>query len=627
MKKTILLFVFVFILAAISCGKGGNPLQPAPDLTNGQAVEVRTSAHSLWGLWDVAIDSKTQTVDIAPIRDAAFHLNVVKYMQPPLPVGLGIDLGDLDLEHGIFEMVVSLTHPFDDPSLTGFDVKGIFLGKGSETSDWDHSIRYSGLDEARLLNPDGWTRWWNMKEFTEPGMFGYTQGILGTKGFITNNTMNPFKFFSDDLEAEDEFFVDPIGRNSFTPDKKTNSRFYRIQFQLVGGSPVIQFQYAVDACWASPTGDPTDLSNFPPQANQAEAYQISVADNGSNAFYDVPSDETGGNLKFSIGLNYHNSWSNPSAVMDEIGVVIESPTLFDPPIELNQSNISQVTQYGIIFSLDIPDVTPDSPDHQEILIHASNLDLTYDQGFGTPAPGKFLESFSIWEPTIIDHKPVAGIPEIQNVDIDRSVSGKITGFSIDWNDVENASEYVVYRSTDPYETAGPMSFEVAPDGTTSESYYHYDIDSGSAEANGQWMFYVTARAFAGDPSTESDPSGEVLIDITGFENFAEGQNEWRRRYNSVRNRFLYYPSIFGVDGSGGLILSPNTNFYRYSCAYCVSPEIPEIDNVTECYFEFAHKRVVDCPEDYGYSICSTPSIQNPNVINDVLHDPEGTIPD
>jgi hypothetical protein len=469
------------------------------------------------------------------------------------------------------------------------------------------------MDEARLLNADGYTRWWNPKEFTAPGLFGYTPGIMGSSGTVFQTTLNPYKVFSDELSTDQDYMVGPGGRTIFTAAEKTNSRRYLLQFPLADDNPVVVFNYAVDACWAEPE-EPGTI--FPPEANQIEPYRISLTDKGSSAYFKNLT-TLGGDLYFELGVFKHFGSENPSWALDELDkVILESSTLFEDPIILTTDDIDSSSGDGVYFDVLIPDVHPTGVDGQRILVHAQMSNLNYNQGFFTPAPDKPLSAFQIFSVDILPAPPVAPTPEGFYADIGRNADGKLNGIKLDWDDVPTAKEYVVYWSTDPYQISPPPSMSVAPDGYVTESSYSYSVTG--CELNGQWFFDVAARTCAGDEQTEGDPTSKALVDFAGWEPYGEGGNAWRRRQNPIRNKFIAaVSSNLGVDGSGSLILSLQgapPGIAGRTIAYCVTPQLPSMPDATTCYFEFAHRRQANLPSEYSYSVCTSPTIPDPLII-------------
>jgi hypothetical protein len=607
----------------LSCGTADS-LSPAPPISTSSAAAQSSNSHMLWGYWQVAIDTRTGGIQIVPFRAGLFHANVVQFLQSPYPLGVSVKINEMDLSVGYMDLNVSLTHPFTIEKFAGFDVKGIFISHGSAKSQVDSSLKYADIDESRLLNADGWTRWWNQPEFTSEGLFGYTEGRLGTPSQFFQTTLNPFKYFADELGPEDDFVVNPATRGVFRSGEK-NSRKYILTFEMSGPQPLIVFNYAVDASWESPTGDPSNLDNFPPEANMPEAFKIAVADDGSNAYYDPISGKNGGNLNLLIDIYDWAGSENPNGAMDELtSVVLESKTLFDDPIMLDETDVVLLDGDMVRLSVYVPDVHPSDVKNQEILIHAFSSEGSYNQGFGTPAPNKPLAAYFLYRAEIYDGVPTPPAPEGMTVEIDRNASGRLTGFTLDWDDSPGAVEYMVYMSDDPYENEGALDMQPTPDSPITESTWSYATTG--PDLNGQWLIYVTARGVAGEPASDSEPSSSALVDFSGFENYPQGQNEWRRRFNIIRSRFLAIPILpYGVDGSGALIVSPNSQFIGRSTAYCVSPELPDVSGASNCYFEFAHKRVVSFPDGYGYSVCSTPVIQDPENIDQYLYDPDNIL--
>jgi hypothetical protein len=124
----------------------------------------------LWGMFDVTIDPSTGAIDMAPLRGCEFTANVLRFMQPPKApknyVKYTIEPGS-DFPRGHVFVRVSLTHPFPGKdTYTGFDVRGVVIGNGSVQGLADSSISYAGANDLRILNADGYTRWFNPKEFT-----------------------------------------------------------------------------------------------------------------------------------------------------------------------------------------------------------------------------------------------------------------------------------------------------------------------------------------------------------------------------------------------------------------------------------------------------------------------------
>ncbi|HEX9744402.1 MAG TPA: hypothetical protein VGB30_03150 [bacterium] len=612
----------VLVTLSLSCGKGSSNSPYSPGLSPDKSASEYDGQRFLWGYYEMAFDPVSSQMEIVPLRETAFHANVVQFLQAPYPLGIGVAIDSTDkIGQGELDVTVSITHPFDDPYYTGFDVRGIFIGLGTSKSTYDTSLTYAAPSEARLLNADGYTRWWNPVEFPIPGLLGFTPGALGNNTTFTTK-LNPFKVFADHLGPQSEYVIPPGSRNEFTTTMKTNSRQYKLRFPLLGGIAQIKYNYAVDASWVDPVGDPTDLNSFPLDANIPEPYQITVADTGSTAFYDPGSGLFGGDLKLQIGVSRHGGEINVSWAAEELTkIVVESDNLFSPPIEIDPAGPHTSVEDHVLYDILIPDVTPVSYANQDLLIHAETNLGNYAQEFGSIAPGKPVTAYHIVEAPIIAGIPAPDPPDI-SVEVTRTSSGKLDGFIVDWEPVPDAVEYLVYTSDDPYEFNGPMVFTPTPDSPTTDTSWSFS--TVGTDLSGQWMIYVTSRGMVGNPDSDSEPSNNALVDFVSFDSAGnpEGENIWRRRYTLTRGRFLQVSgSSLGVDNTGCALVSPNNFFVDETTCYIVSPELPDISSASQCYFELAHKQATDWPSGWGYSIGSADTIINPGVEDTNLKPP------
>ncbi|HEX9745108.1 MAG TPA: PKD domain-containing protein [bacterium] len=398
------------VICMLSCSGGMSPV--AGDITNSQQERLASSNSHLWGYYRVAIDTVSGIVDIIPVRRADFAANVTVFLQPPLGNSGNLQIsipsiGDFQTT-GILDVDVTLIHPFAGlDQYTGFDVAGALIGHGDTYGSHDPGVFYAkSPDNVRLLNPDGYTRWYNPTEFTSPNLLGFVEGALGTKGQNFSGTINGYKYFCDGLQPEDDLslFLQDEGnlsnRGKFEPG--SNSRRYRIQFPMQSGSPVVEFQYAVIANWEQPdVNPPTSIpGDFPINANKAEPFHLSVLDTGSDAWYDPDTGSGGGSLNLRAELWDWQSPYNPSGVLGEISaIMLESDDFIIPPEyeALTPEFLSPFTIPGTsvssVASLEI-DVEPLKFGKATLLITVeSNDPNSYDQGFGVPVPDAALASY------------------------------------------------------------------------------------------------------------------------------------------------------------------------------------------------------------------------------------------
>jgi len=385
-----IIFALVIVLG---CSKGG-------DITSPNPIQDKTAARpnanqTMLGLYTIEIDGNTGQIDVIPHRGPDFQVNVVKYLQPPSgdPSNLGVLLNPdgTDISEGIFDLDIFITHPFTGTNLRGFDVRGIVMGeKGTQLSQFDHDVQYPKPTELRLLNADGYTRWWNETEFPTPGLFGYTPTILGSGD--PKATVNGYKYFSDDLTADDPMLLDPESRGTFstqTPsgDPNTLSRNFVIRFPMVGDFPRVKFRYAICASFAAPHPDsipPAEVDDFDLNANCPEAYQLSISMLPNSTAY-WTSTQGGGDLILNIEIADWQAVENPEGISGEIASVrLESPTLWDglkDPIA-SGTPIDATIPNASAWQVEIENVTP-TDEFQDVFLIVQSADPT---SYAPPVP-------------------------------------------------------------------------------------------------------------------------------------------------------------------------------------------------------------------------------------------------
>jgi len=420
-----LTFIFIIgIIASISigCSSAADPTQPAAPTQQRPVADVSTSNVSLWGFWDVSFNPDSLEFDITPLRNAMFQANVTRFLQPPSsPINLLTIqfLAGSDLSNGLVVCNVSIQHPFMGyPKWRGFDVMGIVMGNASTEGIGTGEI-YPAPDELRILNPDGYTRWWNPTEFTTyETIFGYTEGAKSIPGFYADSTINGYKYFSDSLDSEaglDELDLD--SRGTFGTDPGINTRRYEIQFPLnpSTGNPDFRFNYAITASYAGPISedDPDyPIEVFPEEANLAEPFMLMVEDNGSTAYYE---NETtyGGDIRLNIEV-FDWQFATASTVGEEVPAIQVKSDIFPASgtydIPWNDA-IPGSTAYSYIFPVNIEDVIPSGVNGQEIFIRAMSFepntyapDIPGLTGFDYPDYAE-LCAFTIFEAPIASLGP------------------------------------------------------------------------------------------------------------------------------------------------------------------------------------------------------------------------------
>jgi len=430
---TIGLFALLMILALSCSGSGTNPVtppsgdlnaglqdtsgsNPSPDpaLTGSQGVEPgshEAAGTAVWGVYDIVYDWATGELVVEPIRGAQFAFNITDFLQPPTgnPANLKITINDgshlMDL--GQLTLTVEITHPLSLPRLVGFDTMGVLIGDGTLTSGEDSGVVYSGDNDLRLLNFDGYTRWMNPVEFTDPGFLGYTDGMYGTKEQTWSATINGYKYFAEGLGATDDLgayledSANQAHRGAFYPGS-TNSRRYELQFPMEGGAPQIRFQYAILSHFKAakdggvPITDP-DIGDFPPEANAQEAIYLECDTSASTLYFDADAGSAGGDLTINITVYDWQGMESVggAGVLNEIsGIGLESKDgLFGVTgmnLAIEDTSITEVSTplpYSTELSILVPGLVPQKSGENEILVAVYSIEPdTYDQGLGSAYP-------------------------------------------------------------------------------------------------------------------------------------------------------------------------------------------------------------------------------------------------
>jgi len=417
----------------LSCARSSTgPILPAADPAQTARASDSSQGRAVWGLWDVTIDPSSGTIEAVPLRGAEFKANVTMFLQPPAGKTSNLKFENLDLTdyftEGVLTLDVGLTHPFPGLDVyTGFDVMGAFMHDGSYISSYDPGATWGrkGVD-AVLLNADGYTRWFNALEFPKPGILGYTPGAMGSKNFTPGATLNPFKYFADGLDVDEDlsaYFSDPYNcenRGCFRVGS-TNKRHYILQFPMAGGAPVLKFQYGVFAGWEPPEEEEPGypISDFPISANMPEALVLSGVSSESDLYY-IDDTTKGGTLRLVLEILDQQGAVSPLYVTGDIaGIAVESPDALIPGGYefLDQTELELIAQPGgplsSVYTIDIPNCEPSGAGEKPLLVTVlSSSPSDYNSGIaGFPYPeGVALAAF--WTGTVLVSDTVANLPPV-----------------------------------------------------------------------------------------------------------------------------------------------------------------------------------------------------------------------
>ena len=461
------LFLLIFGVALIfqcSCSGGISNTPTAPDAT---PTDMRNSqsCHAIWGLWQFRADPDAGTLEAVQLRDGSFHLNALHFLEPPPLVNLTVE--SVKIKGDIIDADIGLRHPFLGlTEFTGFDVCGIFITNGSITGFDDTDLRMAGTDNTHLVNPDGYSRWWNPTEFpiNNGTMHSYQDGFLGTPDSTGdyNSTINPYKYYCDYLGPTDPLSnVIPVKRGMFSAGTK-NIRHYTIK---LGGAGLV-FNYAVDACWVFPTGGSPWVApdDFPPGANRPEAWRVEVSELENTLWNDGSG--SGGNLSLSIDVY---DWFN--AALNT--VKIESPGNF--PIMTSSAPTGGGTGYST-YEIDIIDATPAEGSINLLISIESEV-----AGYGGLLPGKPVTAYFTYSPSVSGEPP-----EIIYVD-DSNTSG-----------IEDGTQAHPYSTIQKGIDAAPAGYTVLVDDSGDPYAEQVNIKSDIVVQSSNW--------------DDSDGTGRALID-------------------------------------------------------------------------------------------------------------------
>ncbi len=323
------IWIVVLVTLIVGCSGSGNPSSnPVTNnnppgtqdtsLTTGNSVpETDTggwTGHYLWSFQQIWVDPVNLEYEIIPDHSTAGHWNILTWLENGPCTDCFSVVQIVPSGSGTLLIDIQVTHPFESANLTGFDVRGITMFRGSVSYPLlGLTASDRTLGDGELVNPDGYTTLYNITtEGMGPnGLQGYQQGKF--EGMLPPDaTLNGYKRHSSDEVANT--------RNAFYAG---DSVIQTYEIDMPDGTFI--FGYAVDASWAQainlPVIDP--MVDFPPEANCPEPWQITVSD--------VPIGQgltdQGGMCELHIRIyDYQGDATN-------LFPIIEAPMLMDSTIE------------------------------------------------------------------------------------------------------------------------------------------------------------------------------------------------------------------------------------------------------------------------------------------------------
>jgi hypothetical protein len=274
-RLTIGFFTIIIIALLYGCSGSGGPVASvgedyATDLTSGSNGESSRTGNRFLLTYNLIYfdptDPENIEIDYVPLRDAAIHLNILKFLEYGPCTDCFKIVGASVPTPGVIDIDIEITHPLDHPNFTVFDVRGIFM------LDAGHTYPESGLiasdpylGNGVLLNADGYTSLYNITTLgTAPEIQAYLKGKI-TSINPPNGTLNGYiRHWSDD----------PANTRNALYAASSDTRTYSVQLPA---GPII-IGYAVDANWDAPVNNPVEdpMTDFDLDANSPEPWLIEV---------------------------------------------------------------------------------------------------------------------------------------------------------------------------------------------------------------------------------------------------------------------------------------------------------------------------------------------------------------
>ncbi|HEX9745907.1 MAG TPA: PQQ-binding-like beta-propeller repeat protein [bacterium] len=416
MKAIACICSLALLATLIACSNSSSdvPSAPtAPGLTSdlSHSLQSLPSGHQLLGLFDIAID-QSGNLETVPLRSSQWHFNAITFIESPGKNSL-LSFSNIEIIGRRVNLDVTIEHPFHGfPDFVGFDVKGIVIGPGDMTDKTDPSLAWAGGPEGlRLLNADGWTRWWNPSEFPDNGtVFSFTPGRYGLPSVPDgsfNSTIQPFKVFANSLGVDTPLYhvlekpVDhPIGRGTLL-SSSSSTRHYALVFPgNEDGGLDFRFNYAVDVSHAFPEGHKIGEyievpDDFPLSANQPEPFIVDV-NIPNNTVYISNQGCVGGSIDLKIRVSDWQALITDVPVSTHVKrVELRSPTLFvgvrEPELTYDSSSIVPWATYEITLS----GLTPDSVYDQQILLTVVSAEGDYQKDVTSYAGDSELATYFV----------------------------------------------------------------------------------------------------------------------------------------------------------------------------------------------------------------------------------------
>ena len=312
--------------AVIIAGCAGNRSPVTPDDADSRGAptgsidtprqDLSSSDHHACLLYNLiyidVTDPDNPTFEVVPVREGMFHLNILNFLEDGPCFDCFSIAGFSFPQPGYLNLDLHIDHPFKDPALSVFDVRGIMMFQGSHIFPASgKSISDPAMGDGALIYAEGYTSLYNGSTLNTPAglLQKYLPGNLSTPA-IPNSDINGYKYFVTDDPPND--------RNGFFGGLSDTVSY---TLKLPTGPFVIG--YAIDANWWTPIDTPVydPVNDFDLDANCPEAWKIVVQEAGPGLTWE------GGTTKLLIDVY---DWQGKDDVHPAL---VECPELFDGKAE------------------------------------------------------------------------------------------------------------------------------------------------------------------------------------------------------------------------------------------------------------------------------------------------------
>jgi hypothetical protein len=462
-------FTLALVLILFGCSSiHENVVGPDPFPELSTATRTIDSSRYLWGHWNIEVAANRQSATLTPIRQANAHLNAIRMLEDsPCNACLKIT-GISPSSNGTILVDLELTHPSTNPTLTGFDVRGIAMFSGT------HTFTVSGLTmpnrnfgDGELVNPDGYTALYNLTTSGKGpnGIEGYIEGRLASD-LPPSALLNGYKrFITDDPENT---------RNAFIAGSIATATY---EIDMPDG--VFVFGYAIDANWAVPEVIPVEnpISDFPPEANCPEPWQLSV----SIQHVGQGINDLGGESELIIDVY---DWQGKESHLQPI---VECPQLFDGEVfgSFVESN-TKYDRYAAVIS---------NKNLAALGLYRCLVSIEDVEQFTTP-PWLDLTAYQVFHADVIEH---------QNIPPTASA-----GFGPDPQKICDPVYFFNQGSEDPDGTISTYQWDWDNDGVWDESG---ESASHEWDAPGVYKVQFSVTDNAGDSDSLDEPLNIIVNNV------------------------------------------------------------------------------------------------------------------